>query len=174
MNEAEFQQWLEAAHRGRLSLSELQRLARQRGWPPEPVEELRREILLHRLLTSLPSVPVSSNFTHRVLAAVERETATRRPAWRDWLARSWPRLVAPATAAAAILIYLGLAHHHNLNQRAQLAASVHAVAALVSAPANAAEGLDLEIWDNFDVILRMGSVAPDNDLLRIINQSAKP
>lgn len=174
MNETEYQKWLEAAQSGQLSIGELQRLADQHGWPLEQTEELRREIVLHRVLSELPPIPVSSNFTYRVLAAVERETLTHRPAWREWLARCWPRWVAPAAAAAAVAIYLGVAQNHSANQRAQLAASVHAVAALVTAPANTTETLDLEVWDNFDVILRMGSVAPDNELLRIVNQTAKP
>lgn len=170
MNDAEFQAWQEAARRGQLSFEELDRLARQHGWPAEQAELLRVEIALTSALIELPSVPVSSNFTHRVLEALDRETIPQEPAWRLWLLRHWSRLAVPVAAAAAVAIYLGVAQHQTAAQRAQLAASVHAVATLATAPAGAAEALDLEVWENFDVILRMGSVRADEELLRMFNK----
>lgn len=169
MNDADFPLWLEAARRGELTAAQLEALARQHGWPPEQCAELLLEMRLSRALSELPSVPVSRHFTHRVMEALEAEQAPHSVTWREWLARYWPRLAVPAAAAAAVAIYLGAAQHQNAAQRAQVAASVQAVAALVSAPAGAPESLDLEVWDNFDVILRMGAVASDNELLRLLH-----
>ncbi|MCX8155760.1 MAG: hypothetical protein N3J91_04810 [Verrucomicrobiae bacterium] len=170
MNDAEFERWQEAARRGQLTGDEIAALARQHGWTPEQCAELLLEVQLSRALAELPAPMVSSNFTHRVLEAVEAKPASSHFMWREWLARYWPRLAVPATATA-LAIYLGMAHHQNTVRRAQVAASVHAVATLVSAPASAAERLDLDVWDNFDVILRMGTVAADTELLRLLDQS---
>jgi hypothetical protein len=168
MNDAEQQQWQEAARRGQLTTEQLEALARQHGWSAEQCEELRQELLLSRMLTAMPSVPVSTNFTHRVLEALDREVVRRQVTWREWLARHWPRLAVPAAAAAAMALYVGLHQQQNAARRAELAASVQAVATLATAPATAPEALDMEVWENFDVILRMGAVAADNDLLRML------
>lgn len=170
MNDADFQQWQEAARRGQLTAEQIEVLARQLKWTPEQCNELLWETRLSQALGKLPPLPVSSNFTHRVLTAIENESESRGFSWREWLARHWPRLAVPAATAAAVAIYLGSAQHQNTAQRAQVAASVQAVATLVSAPASAPESLDLDVWDNFDVILRMGAVAADNELLRLLNQ----
>lgn len=171
MNDVELQQWLEAARSGRLKLDELQSLARQRQWPEEVLETLRLEVALSQALAEMPPVPVSSNFTHRVMEAVERQPVATKAPWCLWLRRCWPRLAVPAAAAAAVAIYLSVNQHQASVQRAQWAASVHAVATLAAAPATAAEGLDLDVWENFDVILRMGSLSPDTDLLKIVEKS---
>ncbi|WCJ60352.1 hypothetical protein NXS98_04265 [Fontisphaera persica] len=168
MNDTDQNRWQEAARRGQLTPEQLAALARQHGWTAAQHEELRQELYLSRVLSEMPPVPVSTNFTHRVLEALDGEPVRRQVTWREWLARHWPRLAVPAAAAAAVALYVGLHQHQDAARRAELAASVQTVATLATAPATAPEGLDMEVWENFDVILRMGAVAADNDLLRML------
>jgi hypothetical protein len=111
------------------------------------------------LLSRLPDVPVPSNFTARVLQAIELEEM-QRPRWRlfTW---HWRALV-PRMAAAAVLAGVAIFtfHQHELLVRQQQLAKNAALVAY--------QMPSMEALKNFDAIQRMSQTAqPDNDLLAL-------
>jgi len=125
---------------------------------PEARPDWEQELTLSRALAGLPEVPVASNFTARVLAAVEREESGRH-GWRGLWRLPLPRLA----FVTAVLVFVGLAaHHHEMsNRRAALARSV---ALVTSQPLPSAEALE-----NFDAIRRMGEPQhADDELLALM------
>jgi len=120
-----------------------------------------REARLTEALAKLPDAPVPSNFTARVLAAVELEeaAATRSRGWTWNWRRLWPRIA----VAAAVLIFGGVSlQRYEVNaQRTVLAKNLALVA---RAPAPGVDALE-----NLDVIQRMSqSGRADNDLLAVL------
>ena len=120
--------------------------------------ELDLEAHLTDALTKIPEASVPSNFTARILAAIElEEAATARS--RGWALNwrlAWPRIA----FAAAVLIFAGgsLQWHESHSQRNALAKSVALVAAQ---PLPSVEALE-----NLDAIERMSRPAhADGELL---------
>jgi hypothetical protein len=115
---------------------------------------------LHRLLSHLPDAPVASNFTARVMQAIELEDM-RRSRWY-FLSWSWrvfiPRAIGPALVFGLAVIAF---HQHEVSaQRRELANSV-ALVATQPMPS-------LDALKNFDAIQRMSQTAhPDNELLAL-------
>jgi anti-sigma-K factor RskA len=115
---------------------------------------------LRELLSRLPDAPVSSNFTARVMQAVEREEslAARTRGWR-W---NWHALLPRAAAAAVMVIAVGFTfyQHEISNQRAAMAQSVALLAQ--SQPPS------VDALQNFDAIQRMSQPAhADEGLLAL-------
>lgn len=140
--QAELQQWL-AAH-------------------PDAQRDWEVESDLSAALTSLPDAPVPSNFTARVLQAVQRDTATnaRRPRRLPWLRLGW----LPKLAFAAVILGAGLlSYQHTLaNYRKKLVDSVAAVSAVSSLPGP-------EILKDFDTIQALNPApVPDEQLLAVL------
>jgi negative regulator of sigma E activity len=116
---------------------------------------------LRELLSQLTDAPVSSNFTARVMQAVEREElqAARTRGWH-W---NWLSLLPRASVAATVVIAAGLAlyQHEIYNQRAELAKNVVLVA-------NAQPLPSVDALQNFDAIQRMSQPAhADEELLAL-------
>jgi anti-sigma factor RsiW len=156
MNETQFQSLLEAARVRALTPAED---AAVRAWladHPAARAAWEEERRLDALLRGLPDLPVASNFTAQVLAAVAREATSESsqtpatPWWSPWL--TWPRLAAAALALVAVVPF-GV-WQHRLQQRAQLAASVEALSAV---PA-------VEILADFDAIARLSQLPANSDL----------
>jgi len=123
----------------------------------EPLEpnELRE---LRGLLARLPDAPLPSNFTARVMQAVELEDARRAPAW-IFFTWNWRVRLPRFALAAAVVMAAGLVLHQQAisSQRAALARRI----ALVPAPS-------VEVLQNFDAIQRMGQPAhADPELLAL-------
>ncbi len=119
--------------------------------------ELELEARLTSALGQLPDGSVPSNFTARVLAAVELEeaAATRTRSWSLNWRLLWPRVA--AVAAFLFFAGVGLQWHASLS-RAALAQSVALVAAQ---PAPSVDALE-----NLDAIQRMSRPArADGELL---------
>ncbi|HTR40649.1 MAG TPA: hypothetical protein VMH87_03460 [Pseudomonadales bacterium] len=122
---------------------------------PQDAQKRMREFL-----TRLPDVPVASNFTARVMQAIELEER-RQSRWRLFGWR-W-RVVIPRTATATVIV--GLAsftfyQHEIYIQQVALAKS----AALVASQ----QMPSMDALKNFDAIQRMGQTAhPDNELLAL-------
>lgn len=144
----------ESVWRRKLSAAERARLRNQPG--------LEAEAQLTDALTRLPDSPVPSNFTARVMDAIEREDVRvareERPRGWHWNWRGWlPR----AAMAVAVLLVAGLGV-----QRYELSAHRAAIAKTLSQVASAKSVPDLEALNNFDAIVRMGQSAhADTDLL---------
>ncbi|HEV2319032.1 MAG TPA: hypothetical protein VGV18_04735 [Verrucomicrobiae bacterium] len=124
----------------------------------EPVQNMQRQ--LRELLCRLPDAPVASNFTARVLAAIETEEL-RRSRWHllGWNWRVFfPRIT--VTAAAAGIVAVAFYQHELTVQRQKIGQDVYVVA---SQPMPSVEALK-----NFDAIQRMTQATrPDEDLLAL-------
>ena len=128
---------------------------------PDARADWEMESALNAALTQLPEARVPSNFTARVLQAVEREEARSRPgSWR-W---NWHALVPRVAFAAAVIAFAGLAfqHHEIYRQRTMLARNVALVTRGQSMPSP-------EALENFDAIRRMSQPQhADDELLALM------
>jgi hypothetical protein len=121
--------------------------------------ELELEARLTDALAQMPNAPAPSNFTARVLAAIELEEAqaARSPGW-DWnWRRLWPRVA--VTAAVLLFAGVGVQRYEAGIQRTEMVKSLSLVASAKTVP-------DVEALNNFDAIQRMSqSGRADNELL---------
>lgn len=107
MNEAEYQELLEASWRRELTPAEAARLQAGLARRPELRAGWEEESALSRLLDRLPEPPVSSNFTVAVLREAERQAAPA--ATKPFLADLWGRLFPrPAVGVAWVAVMLCL------------------------------------------------------------------
>jgi negative regulator of sigma E activity len=109
----------------------------------------------------LPDASVPSNFTARVLQAVELEEARRSRKWTfNWNLRA----LLPRVAVAAITICFAgfVVRQHEINgQRAAFAKNVALVATAQPLPS-------VEALKNFDAIQRMSQPRADEELLALM------
>jgi len=163
MNESDFN---DLKGRGRkLTAAEEAELRAWLAQHPDQREDWEAESRLAEILSRLPDVPVPSNFTARVLQAVEREA---RMAGKPQRSRAgwFFRLLVPRLAVAAVI--LGLAvftythQEHQAARRAQLVQGVQMVAGVSSLPSP-------EILQDFDTIRQMSSTpGPDPELIALM------
>lgn len=140
--------------------------AELRAWlaaHPDARDDWENEDALSGLLARMTDVPVPSNFTARVLQAVERDAGAndreRAPRW-VW---TWRVLVPRATVTALMVGTALFAYQrHALAQRVELAQSVATVADVRSLPSP-------QFLEDFDVIRRLLPTPPaDKDLLALM------
>jgi anti-sigma factor RsiW len=172
MSDAEFQLLIDASLRRRLTASETARLHAHLEHDPRAREFWETETALSRVLAGLPDAPLPSNFTARVLQAVDRETAARgqSPRYLRWLLQLRP--VHRAAWACGILLFASLSYHqfHSVS-RARMAASLASVTSGVESAAVVAQLPPAELWQDFDSISRLPeprtgrAVAADEELL---------
>lgn len=156
----------EAAWHRPLTAAEQAQLDAWLAQRPEARADWEAELALNTALAHLPERPVASNFTARVLQAVEREDLAavggRKNSSRlGWL-RSWGWV--PRTAAAAVLLIAGML----LWQQVQHTREARAMERFVAA----AEATDLpapEIFQDYEAVLRiMPSGMADTALLTLM------
>jgi negative regulator of sigma E activity len=120
---------------------------------------LELEARLTQTLAKISDAPVPSNFTARVLAAVERaETPAAHP--RIW-ALNWRLLWPRVAVAAAVLIFagVGLQRHETNSHRRTLVKNVAMVTVAQPPPS-------VDTLENLDAIQRMSQPArADGELL---------
>ena len=163
MNESDFN---DLKSRGRkLTAAEEADLRAWLAEHPDRQGDWEAESRLTEILSRLPDVPVPSNFTARVLQAVERETQVPAKPQRSGT-RWFFRLLVPRLAVAAVI--LGLAvftythQEHQAARRAQLVQGVQMVAGVSSLPSP-------EILQDFDTIRQMSSTpGPDPELIALM------
>lgn len=162
MNEFDYKTLLEKRWRQQLTAAEE---ASVRAWlaqHPESRADWDLETQLSESLDKLPDVPVPSNFTARVLQAIEREAAgPQRAAERQpWLLRVLlPRAAMTALVLGGLILYHG---HQTTAQRAELVQGVKVVAGVSSLPSP-------EILQDFDTIRQMPvSTGPDPELIALM------
>ncbi|HKS36185.1 MAG TPA: hypothetical protein VJW76_03275 [Verrucomicrobiae bacterium] len=171
MNDAEFNQLLEAAARRPLTADEEMRLRAFLADHSSAGGRWEEEIVLTRLLHRLPDVPLSSNFTARVLLAVEREEQRRlqTPGMLRWF--DWRRNVVRFAAACLFLGFTAVSYHqYRVLVRAKMAASLANVANGVDTAARAVQLQAVELWQDFESIDRLSHTQAqvDEELLAVL------
>ncbi len=114
------------------------------------------ELSLSALLRKVPDVPVSSNFTARVMEACrrsERQSAKARVPFGRFWGRWLPKFAAGTAAVGlAVLSY----HQHQLAERRELAQNLAEMARLPG-------GTSIELLQNFEAIQKLRHVPADVD-----------
>jgi negative regulator of sigma E activity len=124
--------------------------------------ELELEAQLSDALAQLPNISVPSNFTARVLDAIELDEA--RSARSSKMSRwhwNWRSLLPRVAATMAILLFagMGVQHYETSLHRAEIAQSLSVVASAKTVPS-------MDALKNFDTILHMSqSGHADTELL---------
>jgi negative regulator of sigma E activity len=151
----------ESGWRRKLTEAEQAELRAHLAANPAARADWEMESALNAALNQLPEASVPSNFTARVLEAVEREAARPRAwSWR-W---NWRMLVPRVAFAAAVIAFTGLAfqHHEIYRQRTALARNVALVTRGQPTPSP-------EALENFDAIRRMSQPQhADDELLALM------
>jgi hypothetical protein len=163
MQEDNYNELQERSWRRRLSAADLARARKLLGKQPEAAEELAQEEALSRLLERLPSAPVSSNFTARVLASVRDNNAARAAREEEaipWIFRNWWA----RWAAGAVMVVVGFFsfQEYHAVHRTQEAQELAAASRLAALP-------PMEWLNDFDTIQRLDKVkVADDDLLSVL------
>jgi hypothetical protein len=161
MEDEHYQEIKEAGWRRALSGDEAAALQKFLAAHPQAREAWGEEAALNRLLQRLPAAPVSSNFTARLLQAVQ--SAPARQTWRDWFAPAqWlPESVAGRLAMCSMMVCLGLFSFHESQaiHRARMARELAGVSRVAALP-------PIEWLKDFDTINGISQVKlADDDLL---------
>ncbi|MGZ4974316.1 MAG: hypothetical protein ACXWKG_01655 [Limisphaerales bacterium] len=160
MNKPTYNQMKEKSWVEPLSAQESDDLRQLLAANPELQKDWDEEALLTTALNRLPDAPVSSNFTSRVMQAVQRadaETERKRAPWRAFWRYGW----AAKFGVAIAMLCLGTFsfREYQANARAKLAADVKAFAETAPIP-------QVDWLKNFDTIEQMSKVqVADNELM---------
>jgi len=158
-NDGPFSRLRELSWRRKLTETEQDELRTRLAADPAARADWEVESALNAALDRLPAAPVPTNFTARVMQAVDRE-AVRPRAW-GW---NWHALV-PRVAVATVVVVAGLLALHQHAIRSQRIALVRSVAlATGGQPVPSPEALE-----NFDAIRRMSRPQhADDELLALM------
>lgn len=175
MNKAEFNDLSAELLRRRLTTQEERQVDNYLAEHPESKASWEEDLELALLLTQPTPAPVSSNFTNRVLEAVEvEERAARRSASREFpKLRSWWRGF--ATAGAALVVSIFVYQQYQTAQREALAKSLELVSGVTAAMSPATRSKptgprptpplpSLEMLQDFEAINHLGETPAEVDL----------
>ena len=164
-NDPFYDRLCELGWRGKLTAEDEAELRAWLAAHPEEQSGWQAEAGLSEALSRLSDVPVATNFTARVLQAVELEAAASR---RAQSARGskwhWPRRWLSRAALAAVVLGAGLISVHEVRvaRRAELAQSVAAVSEVSSLPSP-------EILKDFEAIRALNQMpSADEELLTLL------
>jgi hypothetical protein len=163
MNDQEYHQLRELNWRRRLTPAEEGAVRDYLAANPEASEDWQIEAELNQFLERLPEAPaVSSNFTARVVQAVQLENAVRERAerphgWLTWrFLHGW--LPKAAVAGLAIGLFTLLSYHeHQVNTQRMFARNVAELSDAVVAS-------DPDLMEDFDAIQRLSDPQPKADI----------
>jgi anti-sigma factor RsiW len=164
MNEFDYKTLLEKRWRHKLTAAEEASMHAWLAQHPESRADWDLETQLSEALEKLPNAPVPSNFTARVLQAVEREAALpRRSAnGKPWFMRVLRLRATAAVASVALVLFVVTHHQHTEANRAELVQGVKVVAGVSSLPSP-------EILQDFDTIRQLpASTGPDSELIALM------
>jgi anti-sigma factor RsiW len=157
-----FERLRELSWRRRLTEAEAAELRAWLAEHPEAQADWEAEAGLNEALNRLPDAPVASNFTARVLQAIEREGAAEavrsRQRWRRWWQPRW--LV--RAGLAAVILTSGLVALHVYHEKKRQVDWIERVAAVSEGPLPGPEALT-----NFEWIVALNSTTPDVELLEL-------
>ena len=163
MNEPLHDELLRLSFRAELTPDERARVEAFLAAHPELRGMWEEERALSRAFNALPDAPISSNFTARVLQAVDLDdAATRRDRKRRWWT-NWRILKVPRISWAALLLVIGwfAFQEHRASKRMELSRAVSVVSKDFVALPNP------ELLQDFDAInsFRQVSTISDGELL---------
>jgi anti-sigma factor RsiW len=161
MNNPLSQRLRESGWRRKLSPSEAAELRAWLAAHPEAEADWEAEAALNEALGRLPNCPVPSNFTARVLQAVQGTASARRaPRVTRW---AWiRRALLPAAAALVLGLVLASREQRVVRQRSELARNVAAVSDVAAMP-------DPQLLRDFDAIRSLGQTPPaDEELIALL------
>lgn len=159
----QFDQLLEIRWQRPLTALEEARLTEYLAAHPESQAAWDEESELSRALENLTTVPVSNNFTSRVLNAAQR-TSEAREAGPNRQTSAWYLRWLPRTALAAVVLAAGLLSYHHVQEvrREEVARSLTALSSIPSLP-------DPQVLKDFDAIAALGSTpSADEELLKVM------
>ena len=162
MSDSLYKELLEASWRRKLTPEEETRLQHYLAAHPEAQAQWEDEAALSFHLRQLPEAPLSSNFTSRLLQALELEQRRQersRPVSLFARCREWMKRHLPQTVSAMLLCVLlaGGFQQYRSYTRKQVAESVgkfYSVTRVLPKP---------EVFEDFEVIHQLGQVQPVND-----------
>jgi len=163
MNEPVYDNLREVSWRRKLTTSEELQLRAWLAAHPEAQADWEDEARLNEMLGLLPDAPVASNFTNRVLQAVEQgevaepqESHGSRMAW-------WRRLATKVAVVAIVVIagFLSYQHFHAAHVRSKVAEGLVAVSTAQPVPGP-------DVIEDFDVIRIMPQLYVDEELLALL------
>lgn len=160
MTDSDYQDLIETAWRRKLTPAEEAAARKLLASNGSAQHDWEKETALNRVFDGLPDVPVSSNFTARVVEAARREKVGPKfeHLWPDW----WRNLGWIPRLAGVCLLLGGTAlsvHEYQEAQLREMARDVEKVSsyALVS---------KIDWLENFDTIKKLNQVPPvDEELL---------
>jgi hypothetical protein len=161
MQDEHYREIKEAGWRRALNPAEESAVQKFLAAHPETREAWGEEAALNRLLERLPVPPVSSNFTARLLQAVQ--AAPARSTWRDWFAPAqWlPEGLAGRVAMCSLMagVCLFSFREYQALHRVRMARELAGVSRLATLP-------PMEWLKDFDTINGISKVkVADDDLL---------
>jgi anti-sigma factor RsiW len=162
-NDPLYHQLRESSWRRKLTDAEEAQLRARLAAHPEAQADWEAEAELNEALGRVPEVPVPSNFTARVLQAVERENAAQARGhelnWRRWL-RGWlPKAALAAILLVAALFFVGRSHHAAAPELGKILTAV----SVGKSPAGP------EALQDFDTVRAYTiSAGPDEELLAVL------
>jgi len=157
-----YEQLLEISWQRKLTPAEEAQLSRWLATHPELQVDWEEEACLNDALGSLPNVSVPSNFTSRVVAAAERDSAQAGRATKAQ--RSWWVPFLPKLALGTLILAAGLLSYNHIqtSRRAEWVQSLTTVSQVSPIP-------NPEILKDFDAIAALGSTPPaDEELLKLM------
>lgn len=154
----------ETSWRRELTAAEQAELRAYLASHPEARADWEAEASLNAGLSRLPDAPISSNFTARVLQAIELDVAAAaRSRLQVWTRNWWWQVLAPRTAVALVVVAAGWFGYsrYQVEQRKQIAEGLAVVATVQRLPSR-------EVLEDFDAIRGFSSaVAVDEELLAL-------
>ena len=81
---------------------------------PEAATDIKLETALNSALTKPPSIPLSSNFTSRVMAAIEQDEAAQNRATSRPKTHWWRIFVPRFAIATLVVVTITLGYRHNV------------------------------------------------------------
>ena len=124
--------------------------------------DLELDARLTASLAKMPDAPVSSNFTNRVMQAIELEEA--RAARKGIFHWNWHALLPRIAVAMTVLVVAGVTV-----QRYEIASQRNLLAKNIARVATAQPLPSMEALQNFDVIQRMSQpVSADKEMLALM------
>ncbi len=157
MDKRELNKLKELALKGKLDEESMARLLQfyDRYHDPDlscELSQLEEDVNLSKLLLKLPDVPVSSNFTARVMDAVEKEEAEPASTAPSLFQLLWQNLTRRLAPVSLIIALIGLCYFsYNESKNTKIASSIAELDRVAMLNEKNGE-LSIEILRDFDVI----------------------